>query len=322
MTYRWLHTSLEDRKNKCFKGYSNFIFDKEKLDNINFIEEIKKYRGIDFSYSIFEEDIVFDNCEFYGDIIFENTEFKKSVSFNDCIFHGDCIFVNVEFSENNKNQKIFIKSKVKGQHFILKNIKNIPRLDGITFSSCTKLILEDLVFKKSEYEYAKLVYRIARNQANIIGDYDRVGHYYYLERYYGGKTIKKENFNNYRDYLSNKCFDILSKYTIGYGEKPFNIFIISFFIISIFAFLYMFTGIKTSNNIVIGLNIGKDYTVSKLLKDYIDLWYFSMVTFSTVGYGDMVVDNTLGKIFASVEVFFGITMAASWTSVIIKRMSR
>ncbi len=84
----------------------------------------------------------------------------------------------------------------------------------------------------------------------------------------------------------------------------------------------MFTGIKTSNNIVIGLNIGKDYTVSKLLKDYIDLWYFSMVTFSTVGYGDMVVDNTLGKIFASVEVFFGITMAASWTSVIIKRMSR
>lgn len=47
-----------------------------------------------------------------------------------------------------------------------------------------------------------------------------------------------------------------------------------------------------------------------------------MVTFTTVGYGDMIVTTTIGKILVGLEVFFGITIGAAWTSVIIKRMIR
>lgn len=317
MTYRWKYSSLGNKKQNYFKGYSNYIFNKDSLKAIDMAQVVKKYDDIDFSNSIFEENIVFDSYEFYGDIVFENTVFKKNVSFKNCIFNGDCIFINVCFNETSKSKKIFIKSRVKGQHFIFKNIKNMPRLDGIKFSSCTKLILEDLKFKNKDYEYAKLIYRIARNQANEIGDYERVGHYYYLERYYGGKIIKRENYNTTGEYLSNKCFDLLSKYTIGYGEKPFNIFIISFLIISLFALIYMFIGIKTLNDTFISINESSNF-----IKTYIDAWYFSMATFSTVGYGDMVPITSLGKILASIEVFLGVTMAASWASVIIKRMSR
>ena len=47
-----------------------------------------------------------------------------------------------------------------------------------------------------------------------------------------------------------------------------------------------------------------------------------MVTFSTVGYGDIIVTSLLGKILVSIEVFLGVTIGATWASVIIKRMIR
>lgn len=93
--------------------------------------------------------------------------------------------------------------------------------------------------------------------------------------------------------------------------------------ISIFALLYMFIGIKTLNNELIGISIKtlSQHSLVEILNTYIDLWYFSMVTFTTVGYGDMIVTTTIGKILVGLEVF-GITIGAAWTSVIIKRMIR
>ena len=174
------------------------------------------------------------------------------------------------------------------------------------------------------YINGKINYRIARNQANKIGDHERIGYYYYKERAYGSKNIRVEDYPTYRDYLSTKFFDALSKYTVGYGERPWNILIVSVMTISIFALLYMFIGIKTLNNELIGISIKtlSQHSLFEILNTYIDLWYFSMVTFTTVGYGDMIVTTTIGKILVGLEVFFGITIGAAWTSVIIKRMIR
>ena len=51
-----------------------------------------------------------------------------------------------------------------------------------------------------------------------------------------------------------------------------------------------------------------------------EAWYFSMITFSTVGYGDIIVFGILGKIIACIEIFLGITIHATWTSVLFSRM--
>lgn len=53
-----------------------------------------------------------------------------------------------------------------------------------------------------------------------------------------------------------------------------------------------------------------------------DLWYFSMVIFSIVGYGDMVVISLIGKVLVGIEVFFGVIIGVIWVFVIIKRMIR
>ncbi|WP_242824094.1 potassium channel family protein [[Clostridium] dakarense] len=221
-------------------------------------------------------------------------------------------------------KKIFEKVKFRGQNLTINKAKNLSRMDGIRFNGCTKFILKNIDYKKEFYLNGKINYKIARNQAHKIGDHERIGHYYYKERAYGSKTMKASDYPSYRHYMSEKFFDILSRYTIGYGERPWNIFIIAFFIISIFAFLYMFTGIESINSNVVAINISNlnQYSFFEIIKIYVDLWYFSMVTFSTVGYGDMIVSSVLGKILVSIEVFFGVTIGATWASVVIKRMIR
>ena len=60
----------------------------------------------------------------------------------------------------------------------------------------------------------------------------------------------------------------------------------------------------------------------RTFKNILDTFWWSIVTFTTVGYGDMVVTSSIGKILVSLEVFFGVTIAAAWASVVIKRMTR
>ena len=125
-------------------------------------------------------------------------------------------------------------------------------------------------------------------------------------------------------YLNEKFFDLLSKYTIGYGEKPWRLIITTLIVISLFAFLYMFCGVKNSGStfISISLNDINRYSIKELIKRYIDLWYFSTVTFTTLGYGDLTVSTGIGKVLVCLEAFIGITIGSTWASIVIKRMIR
>lgn len=313
-----IRSHINFKKKQCI-DYTNLIFDEVVIINTDKLYELSQNEDIDFSNALFKKDVIFDNCRFEKNIIFRNVIFKSNVSFKNCVFYGDCIFENVDFAENLTSEKIFIHSKIKGQKVHFENIKNMPRLDGIIFSNCSKVLLKNIEYSKNDYENAKINYRIAKNQCSVTGDYEKLGHYYYMERYYGGRCIKRSTFRSNMQYINAKFMDFLSRIIIGYGEKPLNIFIISFFIISLFAILYMITGVKYNDKII---KIGEVKNIYELIKNYIDLWYFSMVTFSTVGYGDMIVINIAGKALVSIEVFLGVTMGASWASVIFRKMSR
>ena len=64
------------------------------------------------------------------------------------------------------------------------------------------------------------------------------------------------------------------------------------------------------------------YSISQIIKMYIEFWYFSVITFSTVGFGDMIINGIIGKILVCFEVFIGITIQSTWAALIIKRMFR
>lgn len=308
-------------KENKISNFSGFIF--EENFNINEVVDYT-YKELNFTETTFIKEALFNDYTFKGKTIFNYTNFLEFTTFKNSKFLYSTVFNNTIFNPMHSNKKIFTGVIFTGQNLVISSVHNLPRMDGIKFDEYTKFILLDVDYEKEHYINGKINYRIARNQANKIGDHERIGYYYYKERAYGSKDIKVEDYPTYLYYLSAKFFDALSKYTIGYGEKPWNILIVSAFTISIFALLYMFIGVETLNNELIGININtlKNHSLIEILDTYIDLWYFSMVTFTTVGYGDMIVTSMVGKILVSLEVFFGVTIGAAWASVIIKRMIR
>jgi len=307
--------------NEEISDFSGFVFD-EDFDAKSVINY--EYKFLDFSESIFKRKADFSNLVFKKNIKFNYTIFKNQVQFKNSIFIENCTLNKTSFNKKFLDNKVFKGVKFQGQDLVIKNAENFPRMDGIVFNDYSKIIFDNIDYEKKDYRHGKLNYRIARNQALKIGDYERIGHYYYNERYYSSKLMKSTDYAKYSEYLGEKFFDTIAKYTTGYGEKPWNILIVIVFIISLFAFFYLFLGVENLDHKLISLNLNKlnTYSLKDIFNKYIDLWYFSMVTFSTLGYGDLIVTTGLGKFVASVEVLLGISCGAIWTSLIIKRMLR
>ena len=352
MDCRWrsVHNSeVKCRRRADSSGYCIFHKeDKGREENSLFIYLIMKEKISDFRGFIFEEDFIlrdvvkysylklnFDEAIFKRKVFFNKFEFKKTLSLNYTDFRGYTTFESSIFLENceltktrfNKRyiaNKAFEKVHFNGQAFVITSVKNLPRLEGIIFSPCTKLVLRYVRYSKEYSLYGKINYRIARTQANIIGDNERIGYYYYNERNYASKMMRSSDYPRYSSYLSDKFFDSLSKYTIGYGERPWRLLRITLIIISIFAFLYMFCGVKNSSGELIGINLNKieKYSITEVFNSHIDLWYFSTVTFTTLGYGDLTTSTVFGKFLVCVEAFSGVTIGSTWASLVIKRMIR
>ena len=175
--------------------------------------------------------------------------------------------------------------------------------------------------KNIEEYIQKNNYKIARIQAKQTEDNENMSYYYYNERNYTSNFLKSSRYKGYSDYLTNEFFDFLAKYIIGYGEQPFRLLCISVFIISLFALIYMFTGLNTMDYGLVKINLSKNmYTFNEIIIYYLEAWYFSMITFSTVGYGEIIALGIFGKIFVCLEVFLGITIHATWTSVLFSRL--
>lgn len=315
------------RERALFKAYikkgkisdfTGFYFE-DKFD-INEIVNFE-YEKLKFCESIFKEEGNFSNFIFKSTVDFTNVKFESCVYFNQSIFLGDCIFNKTIFNYKYINKEVFEKLHCNGQKFVVRKCVNFPRLDGIVFSTYTKFILKDTYYNEKNYLCGRNNYKIARIQAKIIEDNENIGYYYYNERNYASNFLKINKYKGYMDYLANDFFDFLSKYFIGYGEKPIKLLLISFSIISLFAFIYLFTGINSLYHGLIKINLlNNTYSLYELVTFYMEAWYFSMMTFSTVGYGDFIAFGLLSKILVCIEVFLGITIHATWTSVLFSRM--
>lgn len=298
--------------------FTGFCFE-DKFD-INKIVNFE-YKKLRFCEVIFKDEANFSNFIFKNAVDFTNTQFKSYVNFQESTFLGNCVFNKTIFNEKYVNEEIFQKSNFNGQKLIIEKCINFPRLDGIVFSPYTKFILKDTNYNEEHSICGRTNYRIARIQAQITEDNENIGFYYYNERKYASDFLKSNKYNGYKDYLVNDFLDFLSKCLIGYGEKPLRLLLISFSLISLFAFIYLFTGLKSIDYGLIKVNLlNNTYSLYELISFYMESWYFSMITFSTVGYGDITVLGFLGKSLVCLEVFLGITIHATWTSVLLSKM--
>ena len=102
---------------------------------------------------------------------------------------------------------------------------------------------------------------------------------------------------------------ILNWLVWGYGERPFRTFFAGLFLILACAFFYAGFGLVWVNGAARGINFGESL-------------YFSIVTYTTVGYGDYMPADFLTRVFAGGEALSGILLTPIFVVGLTRRYLR
>lgn len=144
--------------------------------------------------------------------------------------------------------------------------------------------------------------------------------------------IKRKNSQRKLKSLSGKwtnvswIFSLASALVMGYGEKPFRVISSSIVTIFIFSLVFYYTGGVISEEfppIISKANICLfDQNVYRYVNEYLTSLYFSGMTFSSLGYGDLQPATWEVRAFATVESFLGALFMALLVFVLGRRTTR
>jgi len=104
----------------------------------------------------------------------------------------------------------------------------------------------------------------------------------------------------------------------GYGEQPLRVVLFSLGFILFCAALYFMVGVE-DGDLIIKFSSSQDSLSN--LQEFISCIYYSVVTFTTLGYGDLVPQG-VARLIAAFEAFAGSFTMALFVVVFVKKMTR
>ena len=137
------------------------------------------------------------------------------------------------------------------------------------------------------------------------------------EYYYRSKKVELKGLHGFQ-----RAKSVIALALCGYGERPSFTFFTILISILLFGIIYMFTGVSVGQDNSIDYPIAEGLTLEKVLGDYGRCVFFSITTFSTVGYGNYVPDGPASMIAAGVHMFIGVSLCGLWTGCIFKKIAR
>lgn len=237
--------------------------------------------------------------------IFENVSFSKTVIkgvfFNKCIFK-DCLFIGTKFIEcefhrcqfeNCNPYKVSFKDTYIDPKVFAKLLNPIEHSNiGVYFFQ--QLLSNSINMKQNEF-------------ANLAE------YYYKLWKRYQLIYEWKKGDITFTEFIVGWLPNYIYYWIAGYGLRT-----------SIFAVwtILMLTGIIYINHILWDklFIFGRNGVVSN--SSWIETIYFTIITISTVGYGDLTPISKFGMLMISCEVIFGIIWISVFASTVIKRIVR
>ncbi|MEH6346922.1 MAG: pentapeptide repeat-containing protein [Bermanella sp.] len=160
------------------------------------------------------------------------------------------------------------------------------------------------------FEQAEEICRNLRKVSELQGLFELAGHFFYEEMLMRRYQMPLWSFQR----GVSKLVDVFC----GYGEKPLRVILVSLSFISICGFFYFFLGISDH---------GQDLAFEPQQSFWANLMvlgkhmYFSVVTFTTLGYGDLVPVGS-SRVVAAIEAFVGSFTLALFVVVFVKKMTR
>jgi len=160
------------------------------------------------------------------------------------------------------------------------------------------------------HEQAEEIYRNLRKATEARGQFENAGHFFYKEM-----IMRRRQMNRWTmPWAFSKLVDIFC----GYGEKPIRVVLFSLGLIFVCSIFYALIGIHQGGYVIA---IRPDYDFVQNIINFLDCLYFSVITFTTVGYGDMTPFGW-SKPVAGFEAFVGSFTLALFVVVFVKKMTR
>lgn len=183
-----------------------------------------------------------------------------------------------------------------------------------------QLLQERIAFKErrrrqnaeavDNFEQCEEIYRDLRKAAETQGLFEMGGYFIHKEL-----TMRRFQYPilSARRFVS-KFIDIFC----GYGEKPLNVILFSILFIFICAGFYFMLGVNAA-----GGEVGFDPSVGwgENFRSFLTSVYYSVVTFTTLGYGDITPVGP-ARAVAAIEAFIGSFTLALFVVVFVKKMTR
>ena len=162
---------------------------------------------------------------------------------------------------------------------------------------------------KEKYRESEDIYRALKISLKTQTLGDDVGKFFEREMIARRKQMSK--------YSPLRIISKLAHLTIGYGEKIGNIIYTVFGIITVCTFLYGIEGVRYGTKII---GFGAEHLQDGISATIGNLFYFSVVVFTTVGFGDIAPIGPLGKIIVIIEGIIGGVIMAILIIALYKRL--
>jgi uncharacterized protein YjbI with pentapeptide repeats len=223
-------------------------------------------RGASFKDANFTGGASFNYANFAKTARFRDTNFAGDASFKDANFTGDAIFFPTEFDKAYFRGTTFTNVSLNETDYNQMNVEWSTLKDALIFDGPTYIKLIKNFREMEQFEDADAAY-------------------------YQYRQLSQKN----KEWSFPKLMDVVAGVSCGYGVKPGYPLIWGFILIIVFALVYKLgNGIKR-----LKLKENGDNRVS-----FWDAFYFSLVTFSTVGYGDWYPEDRYRK-FVMIEGVLG-----------------
>ena len=256
----------------------------------------------------------FDGCDFEGVATFRNVSFKKGAKYRTVAFKGFVLFGNAEFNNSGR----FTNSHfAKGADFSNVKFENETDFSGAYSSSRSVPAYNAIYFAHHKHGDDESFWRFVKQSAQEAGYYQLAGECFYRERC--SRLLKKASGPFSAKFSTSKKIInsvrllpelIFGKMLFGYGERPVRVLIASAIIILFCAFFYWDAG-------------SLDSRTHDVENSFMQGLYFSTITFTTLGYGDLYPANdNISRIVAMTEAVSGGCMMALFVVSLAKRFSR
>lgn len=304
--------------------------DKARITNLickeNLAMENSEVGKLYINTSKFESDLIFQEATILNDFILDKVIGKKNLIFIDCRFEG---LSKLEL-EVNGELNFYQCSFYKNSEINFDELNGKFSLYKTSFSD--KCYLEYELLENKEYEPLIFENDLKKTKWNflIVSDiYKSSGRieqyletFYYFKRYERlERKHKRKGKYNLLEYL----IEITTKYYTSWERTLLSmiLILIGFFLVYCMfpnLLIYKDTIISSESLFITAFKMYETSTfdINFLISKFGNAFYFTIITFTTVGYGDIMPLNWM-KLVVSLESFLGVFFTASFVVTLSRR---